>query len=127
MRAIILILLGLSLSVAGCRGGEAPPEGTSSESASGALGGNVDGPRARTLVGEGAFLLDVRTGAEFAAGHIDGATNIPVQELEARMAEVPNEVPVVVYCQSGGRAAAAARMLRGAGHTTYDLGRMSAW
>ena len=40
------------------------------------------GPQARKLVESGAILLDVRTPAEFAAGHIEGALNIPVQELE---------------------------------------------
>lgn len=69
----------------------------------------------------------MRSEAEFAGGHIDGAVNVPVQNLQARMGEVPTGSPVVVYCQSGGRAAAAAGMLAGVGHEVYDLGSIAAW
>ncbi len=88
---------------------------------------HVDGPAARHLVEDGAFLLDVRTPEEFAEGHIEGATNIPVQELETRMSEVPESASVVVYCRSGNRSAKAAVMLKDAGHQVHDLGPMSAW
>jgi rhodanese-related sulfurtransferase len=84
--------------------------------------------QARKLVASGAMLLDVRTPEEFAAGHIEGATNIPVQELGARLAEVPKHQPVVVYCASGGRSARAAAMLRQAGvGQVHDLGAMHHW
>lgn len=84
---------------------------------------------AHRLVEAGALLLDVRTPAEFAAGHVAGAVNIPVQELRERLAELPaKEQPVVVYCRSGARSASATAMLREAGHTAiHDLGPMSAW
>jgi len=91
-------------------------------------GGRVHGARAAALVEEGALLLDVRTPAEFAAGHLDGALNIPVQALKARLAEVPKDRAVVVYCKSGARSAHAARLLLDAGHPRlYDLGPMSAY
>jgi len=91
-------------------------------------GGRVHGARAAALVEEGALLLDVRTAAEFAAGHLDGALNIPVQALKARLAEVPKDRAVVVYCKSGARSAHAARLLLDAGHPRlYDLGPMSAY
>jgi rhodanese-related sulfurtransferase len=85
--------------------------------------------KAKELVAAGAALIDVRTPGEFAAGHIDGARNIPVNEIRARAAEVgPRETPVVVYCASGSRSAAAAMMLRGAGFSkVVNLGPMSAW
>ncbi|MBI5512663.1 MAG: rhodanese-like domain-containing protein [Deltaproteobacteria bacterium] len=94
-----------------------------------ARGGDTDGPEARRLVANGAALVDVRTPAEFAAGHLEGAANIPLQELDARIAEVGDRArPVVVYCRSGTRSAAAARMLRGAGYrSVHDLGAMSRW
>ena len=41
------------------------------------------------MVSEGATLLDVRTPGEFASGHVDGAINVPVSELESRLGEVP--------------------------------------
>ncbi|MFO0692097.1 MAG: rhodanese-like domain-containing protein [Polyangiales bacterium] len=87
----------------------------------------IDGPAARQKVSAGATLLDVRTPGEFAERHVDGALNVPVQELEERLGEVPRDRPVVVYCLSGGRSAAASRMLAAAGYEAYDLGPMSAW
>jgi rhodanese-related sulfurtransferase len=74
------------------------------------------------------LLVDVRTPEEFASGHIPGAVNIPLQELEGRLAEVPTDSPVVVYCRSGNRSAQAADLLQEAGYTQiYDLGGIAAW
>jgi rhodanese-related sulfurtransferase/predicted RNA binding protein YcfA (HicA-like mRNA interferase family) len=46
-----------------------------------------------------ALALDVRPADEFASGHVPGARNIPLAELEARLAEVPGGVEVVAYCR----------------------------
>lgn len=92
-------------------------------------GGDVTGSEARRLVEGGARLIDVRTRDEFAAGHIAGAVNIPVQELDRRMGELePKDVPVVVYCRSGNRSGRATRVLKSAGYArVHDLGAMSRW
>lgn len=84
---------------------------------------------AHQLVAQGASLVDVRTREEFAAGHVQGAVNIPVQELERRIGELPDKAkPVVVYCRSGARSRSAASLLRQRGYTAvHDLGPMSAW
>lgn len=84
---------------------------------------------ARKLVAEGAALIDVRTPAEYASGHIEGACNIPVQQIGARAGEIgARDKPVVVYCASGMRSAAAAGTLRRAGFAkVINLGPMSAW
>jgi len=92
-----------------------------------ANGARVDGARARHLVGAGAALLDVRTPEEFGAGHLDGAINISVDSLAARIAELPRDRELVVYCRSGNRSARAASILVGAGRQVHDLGPMSAW
>lgn len=91
--------------------------------------GDTAGTDARQLVAEGALLLDVRTPEEFASGHIEGAVNIPVQELEGRMAELePKDRAIVVYCRSGARSSQAESMLEGAGYgKVHNLGPMSAW
>ena len=92
--------------------------------------GDISSAEARKLVAEGgARLLDVRTPGEFAAGHLDGALNVPVQELDASLKKVgPKEKPVVVYCASGARSAMAARLLKANGwKTVRNLGAMSRW
>jgi rhodanese-related sulfurtransferase len=87
----------------------------------------VDSAEAHRLVHEGATLLDVRSDAEWAEGHLPGAVHIPVQQLAQRMGEVPRDHGVVVYCLSGGRSAQAAAMLASAGYEVHDLGGMSNW
>jgi len=84
---------------------------------------------ARRLVGEGAALIDVRSRAEYANGHIQGAKNIPVDELSARAAEVgARDRPVIVYCASGMRSANAVRILKSAGYADVrNLGAMGNW
>lgn len=74
------------------------------------------------------ILVDVRTPGEFAGGYIEGAVNIPVQDLQARLGELPQGVPVVVYCRSGNRSAQASQILRDGGHNEiYDLGGVIQW
>lgn len=91
----------------------------------------ITGEAAHQLVQkQGAVLLDVRTPQEFAEGHVDGALNIPVQELESKLASLPakKDQDVVVYCRSGIRSAKASGILKGAGFTrVHDLGAMSNW
>jgi rhodanese-related sulfurtransferase len=82
----------------------------------------VSGAQARKLVSAGALLLDVRTPAEYAQNHLDGALNIEVDELSTRMKEIPPEKHLVVYCQSGKRAHRAALMLKERGYTVSEIG-----
>ncbi len=51
----------------------------------------------------GAYLLDVREDDEWAAGHAPDAHHLPMMEIPARMAEIPDDTDVVVVCRSGGR------------------------
>lgn len=92
-------------------------------------GRELQGVEARQLVAAGARLLDVRSSDEFSGGHLPGAVNIPVQELDRRLAEVgPVERDVVVYCRSGQRSSRAAQLLREHGYTkVHNLGPMTAW
>ncbi len=60
----------------------------------------------------GDILLDVRTQAEFLAGHIDNAINIPIDELRQRINELPNEKSIFIYCEAGLRGYLAQRMLK---------------
>jgi NADPH-dependent 2,4-dienoyl-CoA reductase/sulfur reductase-like enzyme/rhodanese-related sulfurtransferase len=65
---------------------------------------------------ETAFLLDVRTIAEFEAGHIPTAINIPVDEIRNRMQEIPTNRPIYIYCEAGLRGYLAQRILRQTGY-----------
>lgn len=60
-------------------------------------------------------VIDARRNGEYATGHIDGATHIPLHELLSRLNEVPTG-RVYVHCQSGYRASIAASLLDRAGH-----------
>ncbi|MCI8913026.1 MAG: FAD-dependent oxidoreductase [Lawsonibacter sp.] len=66
-------------------------------------------------------LLDARTAAEYAGGHIEGFRNIPVDELRDRLDEVEQGKPVYVICQSGLRSYIACRILAGYGYETYNF------
>lgn len=82
----------------------------------------------RELVAKGALLLDVRTPEEFRERHLDGAVNIPVQELGARVRELgAKERPIVVYCRSGARSASAAALMKAAGYQVLDIGGIGNW
>jgi NADPH-dependent 2,4-dienoyl-CoA reductase/sulfur reductase-like enzyme/rhodanese-related sulfurtransferase len=59
-----------------------------------------------------ALILDVRTPSEYASGHIDGAINIPINELRSRMNELPSNREILTYCSVGQRSYYAARALR---------------
>lgn len=77
---------------------------------------------ARMAKGE-VVLVDVRPAHEFAAGHIDGARSIPLDELQERLAELPAGREVVAYCRGPFCAFAhdAVRQLRAAGHEARRL------
>ena len=66
-------------------------------------------------------LLDTRTVGEYAGGHIDGFTNIPVDELRERLGELDKSKPVYVICQSGLRSYIACRILSGYGFECYNF------
>lgn len=66
---------------------------------------------ARELSESGLPVLDVRRPAEFAGGHVPGAKNIPLAELQRRTGELDREVPLAVICAGGYRSAMAASLL----------------
>jgi rhodanese-related sulfurtransferase len=58
-----------------------------------------------------AGLIDVREPHEFAAGHLEGALNLPLSQLRKRLAEVPKDRPLLIYCAAGQRGYFAQRLL----------------
>lgn len=65
------------------------------------------------------IVIDVRTREEYAAGHIDTALNLPHDELERRLGEIPGSKSseIVMYCRSGKRVQLAESILVGKGYT----------
>lgn len=61
---------------------------------------------------DNSYLLDVRTVREFEAGHIEGAVNIPVDEIRDRLNEIPAGKRIDIYCEAGLRGYLASRILR---------------
>jgi rhodanese-related sulfurtransferase len=89
---------------------------------------------AHRLVAAGGVLLDVRSPDEYAGKHVDGAVNVPVDDIAGRLAEVEKltggdkKKPIVVYCQMGGRAARAKGILTKAGYEQVtNLGGVDDW
>ena len=75
------------------------------------------------------LVIDVRTAKEWKAGHIEGATHIPLGELATRASEIPRDRQVATMCEAGYRSALAASILARAGvdHLTNVTDGMSAW
>jgi NADPH-dependent 2,4-dienoyl-CoA reductase/sulfur reductase-like enzyme/rhodanese-related sulfurtransferase len=75
-----------------------------------------------------AVLLDVREPNEFAQGHLDRAVNVPLSSLRERLAEVPKDKPLWVYCAAGQRGYFAQRQLLQLGYDARNLsGGMSTY
>ncbi len=73
-------------------------------------------------------LVDVRSGSEFAAGHIPGAVNIPMDQIEARLGDLDLNLPIVLICQTGKRARMTAGLLEPCGRQITVLdGGTKAW
>jgi rhodanese-related sulfurtransferase len=75
-------------------------------------------------------VLDVRTGGEFEGAHIPGSYNVPLDTLAEHVEEFARvDHPIVLVCQSGGRAGQARQKLAAAGKTTLHIldGGMNAW
>jgi rhodanese-related sulfurtransferase len=79
-------------------------------------------------VPDGAWLLDVREDDEWTAGYAPGARHIPLGQLGARTAEIPQDQVVYVICRSGARSARAAQALSAAGWDAINVaGGMQDW
>ena len=85
-------------------------------------GKEVSREEAQKLIDEGAQLIDVRVDHEWEAGHLPGATHLPLAELNERTGEIDKDRPVVLYCRGGNRSTMATAALADAG---YDAAKLS--
>ena len=76
-----------------------------------------------------AVLLDVRTPQEYGEGHIPGSKNVPLQTLDKISSVADNKnIPLFVYCYSGGRSRQAAAVLGQMGYTNVrNIGGIAAY
>ncbi len=76
-------------------------------------------------------VLDVREEPEFRTGHLPGARNLPLDELDAQSAREllgGEEMEIFVYCRTGARSALAVERLRECGYQNiFDLGGLTGW
>lgn len=112
-------LLAAGLLLAGCGGGSAEVT-------------EVDATAASEIVSSGeALVLDVRTPAEFAAGHLPGAVNIDVESssFADRVSGLDEGEPTLVYCQTGNRSGVATDAMADLGFTELSEleGGIEAW
>lgn len=81
--------------------------------------GDVSVYEAKDLIEEKPKLviLDVRTVSEYNDAHIEGAINIPVQELEERVNELSKNDELLIYCRTGNKSSQAVSILKSYGYT----------
>ncbi|NLP23775.1 MAG: rhodanese-like domain-containing protein [Syntrophomonadaceae bacterium] len=90
----------------------------------------ITAQEAQEMMGEDVIILDVRTQAEFAEGHIPNALLLPDNEIKQRAEELlpDKEQTILVYCRSGRRSELAAKELIQLGYTNvYDFGGILDW
>jgi len=96
-----------------------------------AVASNLDSAQALALVNErnNVFLLDVRTFGEYRQARLANARLIPIDQLTRRLAEIPKDQPVLVYCAVGSRSAQVVNYLARRGYPeVYNLsGGIYAW
>ncbi|HEX4284316.1 MAG TPA: rhodanese-like domain-containing protein [Terracidiphilus sp.] len=81
-----------------------------------------------TAQGRHTQLIDVRSATEFAVGHLPGAINIPLEQVELRTADLDADAPVVLVCQGGTRARWAHTLLANSSkHLVVLDGGTDAW
>ncbi|OYZ02663.1 MAG: sulfurtransferase [Sphingobacteriia bacterium 28-36-52] len=65
----------------------------------------------KSVIEEGAFLVDVRTPGEFADGNVKGSVNIPLDNLTQEIAKFRDKKNIIVFCRSGNRSGMAKSLL----------------
>ena len=84
--------------------------------------------KAHEAVANGAVIVDVRTPQEYMQKHVEGAINLPVEEImQGHLKKLPKNKEIVVYCRTGSRSSASAKVLREKGWSVYDVATQADW
>ena len=117
----ILLLVAFIVFIIASTGGNNSQSGSS-------LPASVSVDDAYQMYTEGTFVLDVRTVEEWNEYHAPNTTLIPLDELAARVNELPKDQPIVVVCRSGNRSQTGRDILLGAGlNATSMNGGLNTW
>jgi phage shock protein E len=87
--------------------------------------GQIAEKDARTHLQNGALVIDVRTPGEFNSGHLPGAINLPLDQIETSLPRrvTDKDTPLLLHCQSGMRSGAAKKKLNAMGYAkAFNLG-----
>lgn len=76
----------------------------------------------KSIIDEGAFLVDVRTPGEFNSGHVKGSVNIPLDSIPNQLNKFKNKKNIIVFCRSGMRSSQAKNILQQNGFTNVING-----
>jgi len=132
--ATIILLVGVAGFLMAGGGSSSTPAATAQTATEAPVSGETLPPEisvdeAYKLYQNGAFVLDVRTPGEWDEYHAPNTTLIPLDELEARVNEVPRDKQVVLVCRSGNRSQVAYGILEQAGfdNMTSMSGGLKAW
>jgi rhodanese-related sulfurtransferase len=118
--AIVLLVAFIVFIIATARGGDSQNAGS--------LPATVSVNEAYQMYTEGTFVLDVRTIEEWNEFHAPNTTLIPLDELSARVNELPKDQPIVVVCRSGNRSQTGRDILLAAGfNATSMTGGLNTW
>ena len=93
------------------------------------FGSNINDLVEKARSTQDAVIIDVRTPAEYKQGHIKGALNIPVDQVQKVEQKIKNpETPLYLYCASGARSGSATRFLQSQGFTNVtNMGGIGSW
>src|SRR5690606_39359136 len=80
-----------------------------------ALFGKTDNSQLTEAIKDGAFIVDVRTPAEFSAGSVKGAVNIPLDKVPSQLSKFKGKKSIIVFCRSGNRSGQAKSILENNG------------
>ncbi|MBK6391097.1 MAG: rhodanese-like domain-containing protein [Saprospiraceae bacterium] len=76
----------------------------------------------KSIIAQGAMLVDVRNPDEYKSGHVKGSVNIPLDQISQRLDRFKNKNTIVVFCRSGARSKMAQSILKSNGVTNVING-----